>query len=61
MEQAPLAVIGTKQCIIYGQDKPLEDAIAIGEYIRREVIGTEDFYEGSRAFAEKRKPQWKAR
>lgn len=61
LEQSPLGVMGTKACIWNGIDKPLEEAISKGEYIRREIIGTEDYWEGSRAFAEKRAPVWKGK
>lgn len=61
LEQSRLAVIGTKRCILNIMELPLDDAVRIGEYIRREVIGTEDYIEGPRAFAERRKPNWVGR
>lgn len=61
LEQAPLAVRGTKQCIIDGLNLPLDQAVAHGEYIRREVVDSEDAQEGTRSFVEKRAPQWKGR
>jgi len=60
-QSAPLAVRGTKQCILDGLDMPLEAAREHGEYIRRDNIGTEDQIEGIRAFSEKRKPVWKGK
>lgn len=61
LENAPLAVRGTKACIRKGLDLPLLEAVILGDYIRRDNVGTEDSQEGPRAFAEKRKPVWKAR
>lgn len=61
LEQAPVAVRGTKQLILDTLHLPLEEACEVGEYLRRENVGTEDIVEGPRAFAEKRKPVWKGR
>ncbi len=61
LENAPMAVRGTKACIRKGLDLPLLEASILGDYIRRDNVGTEDSIEGPRAFAEKRRPVWKAR
>ena len=58
---APLAVRATKRSVVEGLGMPLNDAFRNEGRISREIFGTEDAREGPRAFAEKRKPEWKAR
>jgi enoyl-CoA hydratase/carnithine racemase len=60
LECAPLSVRASKQAALEGLDAPsLEAAVnAHYEQIGR-MLKSEDFVEGPRAFAEKRKPAWK--
>lgn len=59
---SPLSVRATKQAALNGLDRPLQDAIAIGNYPAvLELLRSDDALEGPRAFAEKRRPQWKGR
>ena len=59
LEAAPLAVRAAKRKAELIQGIPLEQALKldVGEATRN----SEDFQEGLRAFAERRKPQWKVR
>ncbi|CDZ30150.1 Hypothetical protein NGAL_HAMBI490_50180 [Neorhizobium galegae bv. officinalis] len=62
LEQAPIAVRAAKEAVYASMDKPtLEEAIRTVYPINSTLTGTEDFIEGPRAFAEKRKPVWKNR
>jgi crotonobetainyl-CoA hydratase len=60
---APLAVQVTKALALWGLEESLPDAIARQTqhpaYAR--WLGSEDMQEGPKAFAEKRKPEWKGR
>ncbi|HTF35203.1 MAG TPA: enoyl-CoA hydratase-related protein [Myxococcota bacterium] len=62
LECAPLSVRATKQAAMAGLDAPNLVAAIAGRY---EQIGamlkSDDFREGPRAFAEKRKPRWTGR
>lgn len=60
-ENAPLAVRTSKEIIYQGLDVSLDHpprAWEINEKLSSEVLSWEDAKEGTRAFAEKRKPNW---
>ncbi len=58
LECAPLSVRASKQLASQGYDWPLDVALSRNytEYLR--AANSQDFIEGPRAFAEKRKPNW---
>jgi enoyl-CoA hydratase/carnithine racemase len=60
-ERGPLAVRTAKEAIVRGQDMPLDHAMAYEDVLLARLMGTEDAKEGPRAFAEKRKPEYKGR
>lgn len=55
---APLAVRGTRMALRKGLGLPVYQAELIAEQYRLKVAHTEDGIEGSRAFLEKRDPDW---
>lgn len=61
LENSPLAVRFSKKAIMQGLNMGLNGALENAGAIIKEVWYTEDHAEGKRAFAEKRKPVWKAR
>ena len=58
---APLAVRAAKRALAAAYEMPLGDALAFERNAFYELLKTEDGREGVRAFAERRKPQWKGR
>ena len=61
LEAGPLAVRAIKQAAIKGLSMPLEDGLQMEQNLFRMLRMTEDSREGTKAFAEKRKPRWQAR
>jgi crotonobetainyl-CoA hydratase len=61
LECSPLSIRATKEAANRGLDMPLEEALAAVMPGQTAMIASEDFVEGPRAFAEKRKPVWKGR
>ena len=59
-EQAPLAVRATKELMhrAYGIEWAHREVLEHGEFLRDMVHRGPDVKEGTRAFAEKRKPNW---
>ena len=55
---APLAVRASRRVVLAAHLLEDDDAFALAADATREVIGTEDFREGPRAFLEKRVPRW---
>jgi len=56
---APISIRAIKQCVLEGMKYPVEEAFLKRRYSFQEFLPlTQDFLEGPRAFAEKRKPQW---
>ena len=60
-ENGPLALRAIKELAIRSQSVPLEHGIRLEESFQEFLKTTEDAKEGPRAFAEKRKPMYKAR
>jgi enoyl-CoA hydratase/carnithine racemase len=56
-----LSVRLTKESVLAGLGRPIEEAMAADQERLRLLLASEDFREGPRAFVEKRKPQWKGR
>jgi enoyl-CoA hydratase/carnithine racemase len=61
LECSPLSVQLTKESALDGLTFSVDDALARDHDRVRRLLASEDFVEGPRAFAEKRKPQWTGR
>lgn len=61
LECSPLAVQASKQAALQGLGWPLDVAMTRNYGLHQRLRASEDFVEGPRAFAEKRKPVWKGR
>ncbi|MBV9269753.1 MAG: enoyl-CoA hydratase/isomerase family protein [Candidatus Eremiobacteraeota bacterium] len=59
--KAPLAIEACKRAINGGAHLPISDALELEALEFGTLVNTEDFKEGTNAFLEKRKPEWKAR
>jgi enoyl-CoA hydratase/carnithine racemase len=57
-ENAPLAVQGTKEAIINGLELPLKERLKIAKNIQNRIKQSKDYFEGIKAFSEKRKAIW---
>ena len=60
-ERGPLAVRTAKEAIQRGLDMPMDHGLAYEDVLLARLMATEDAKEGPRAFAEKRKPDFKGR
>jgi len=61
LEMGPLAIRFAKEASMRGLDMPLADGLELESEFMRKTLLSEDAVEGPRAFAEKRKPNFKAR
>ena len=57
----PLAVRAAKEAMIRGNSLTLEDGLRLENALEAYVMSTEDYTEGTKAFLEKRKPDYKAK
>lgn len=55
----PLAVRATKESVVRGMKGTLRDAYKIEQELSQMVFASDDAKEGPKAFAEKRRPDWK--
>jgi len=60
-QAGPLAVRAAKEAMISGYNLTLEDGLRLENSLGAYLYGTEDFTEGTTAFVEKRKPNYKAK
>ena len=60
-DAGPLAVRAAKECMIRGLNMSLEEGLRLEDDFTTSIMATEDFEEGITAFAEKRKPTYKAK
>ena len=59
--KAPLAITACKRAINNGAHLSMDDALEIEALEFGALVDTEDIKEGTGAFLEKRKPEWKGR
>lgn len=59
LECSPFALRATKEAVLKGLELPLDEAIAETFPGMKTLWESEDYKDGPRAFAEKRKPPWK--
>ena len=60
-EKAPLATQAVKQAMLRGLGMNLEEGMKLEQALLGELMGTDDFEEGIKAFSEKRKPDYRGR
>ena len=60
-ENGPLAIRRAKEAMIRGRNMPLEEGLSLELTFFEEMLQSEDYKEGLRALAEKRKPEYKGR
>jgi enoyl-CoA hydratase/carnithine racemase len=60
-QAGPLAVRAAKEAMVRGSNMTLEDGLRLENALEAYVMSTDDFNEGTSAFLEKRKPDFKAR
>jgi enoyl-CoA hydratase/carnithine racemase len=58
---APLAVRAAKEAMIKGLSLPLDEGLELEDALETYLRGTEDYFEGIKAFTENRKPFYRAR
>ena len=61
MQNGPLGVRSAKESMLRSLGRALEDALRFENILFSTLTQTEDFKEGTKAFAEKRPPVWKGR
>ena len=60
LECSPMSIRATKESVVEGlKQKDVESAMAVTYPAVKALYGSEDLQEGPKAFAEKRKPNWK--
>jgi enoyl-CoA hydratase/carnithine racemase len=61
LERGPLALRAAKQAILQGLNMTLDEGMQLEQRLMAGLLKTEDAREGPLAFAQKRKPEFKAR
>lgn len=60
-ENAPLALTAVKRSVVQGTEMPLDEGLELESKLSGKLWMTRDSVEGRKAFAEKRKPNWKGK
>jgi enoyl-CoA hydratase/carnithine racemase len=60
-QAAPLAVRAAKEAMLRGSAMTIEEGLRLENALVASVMATQDFIEGTKAFVEKRKPNYKAK